>query len=153
MSDNCIFCAIAAGRLPASVVYRDATCLCLLDIHPIGRGHALVIPLSHAARWSDLPAGEREHLLRVASRVLLAQQQIGMARDGANLLLNDGSAANQHIPHLHIHLIPRRNGDGLPVVARFAARMLNLFGRSRRREELDLLAAQLAAGLSDSPLG
>jgi histidine triad (HIT) family protein len=81
--------------------------------------------------------------------VLAAQQRLGLARDGANLLLNDGSAANQHIPHLHLHLIPRCRGDRLRVLGRFAARMFNLFGRRQRRALLDSLAAELAGVVSE----
>ncbi|GGY14682.1 HIT family protein [Paludibacterium paludis] len=149
MSRTCLFCEIVAGRLPASVVLQDEACLCLMDIHPVGRGHALVIPRRHAARLHDLPAGEREHLFGVAERILAAEQRVGLARDGANLLLNDGSAANQHIPHMHIHLIPRSRGDGLRVMGRFAARMLNMFGLRQRRDVLDALARQLAADMAD----
>lgn len=151
MPRPCIFCDIEAGRLPASVVYQDDRCVCLMDIHPVGRGHALVIPRRHAARLHELPDDERAHLLGVAGKVLTAQRRMGLARDGANLLLNDGSAANQHVPHLHVHLIPRQRGDGLRVFGRFAARLLSLFGRRQPRDELDRLAAQLADALRQDP--
>jgi histidine triad (HIT) family protein len=140
---RCIFCDIAGGTAAASVVYRGETCLAFMDVHPIRQGHVLVIPIEHSARLDEIDPRARQELLTTASRVLAALRKSGLARDGANLLLNDGSAANQHVPHVHIHVIPRTRGDRLKTIACFVGRMLNVFGRSAKRAELERVAQEI----------
>lgn len=144
---DCIFCGIASGRLPASVVHSDADWLVVMDIHPIRTGHALIIPRRHEARLAALAVSERERLFVLADAVVRAQEAAGYAEGGSNLLLNDGVAANQHIPHLHLHCIPRRRGDTVGFGLRLLARTFGLFGRSVDRGELDRSAQAIAAHL------
>lgn len=141
---DCIFCGIASGRLPASLVHQDQDWLAVMDIHPIRVGHVLIIPRRHVARIAELSAPAQQTLFGLADRVLRAQEATGHARGGANLLLNDGVAANQHIPHLHLHCIPRRPGDALGFGSRLLARTLGLFGRKTGRGQLDAIASDLA---------
>lgn len=147
----CIFCGIADGRLPASAVYRDAEWLAVMDIHPIRRGHVLIIPTRHVSRLSELERAEQQRLFALADAIVRAQESAGFAAGGSNLLLNDGVAANQHIPHLHLHCIPRRRGDTVGFGLRLLARTFGLFGRSVEREELDRVAATIAERLPASP--
>ena len=108
---NCVFCRIAAGELPAEIVYQDERVIAFLDINPLNPGHTLVIPKAHVERLSDLPAELTGPLLAAAVRVAkAAQEALGAA--GVNLVLNDGRAAGQAIPHLHLHVVPRFSGDG-----------------------------------------
>lgn len=145
--DNCIFCGIASGRLPASLVYEDAEWLAVMDIHPIRHGHVLIIPKRHVGRLAELDLAERHRLFVLADAVVRAQEAAGFAVGGSNLLLNDGVAANQHIPHLHMHCIPRRRGDTVGFGLRLLARTFGLFGRSVNRIELDRVAGVIAARL------
>ncbi|MBL8300684.1 MAG: HIT family protein [Rhodanobacteraceae bacterium] len=147
-ASSCPFCAIAAGKLPASIVYRDADWLALMDIHPLRKGHVLIIPQQHLAHLADLGDNQRDQLLALAARLLQAQQQAGFAAGGANLLLNDGSAANQHVPHLHLHCIPRRPGDSLRLIAGLISRVFGFFGLKAARVRLDEQAALLRSELT-----
>lgn len=137
----CIFCSIVGGEAPSVTLIRDDTCTAFLDIHPVSRGHALVVPNQHAAFLTDLPVDVQRHLLAVAASVLAAQRRCGLSAEGANLLLNDGTAANQHIPHVHIHVLPRARRDGALLVARLAGRVFNVFGRGAPWQELEATAS------------
>lgn len=143
----CVFCAVVAGRAAASVVWQDDVCLAFMDLFPLNEGHVLVVPRTHAPLLNDLPGATRDHLFRVACRVIAAQKAIGLHADGANLVVNDGQPANQHVPHVHVHLIPREGGDLAAIGVRMATRFLNPFGMDARRRRLDALAARLAAAM------
>ncbi|MCD9032933.1 HIT family protein [Luteimonas sp. Y-2-2-4F] len=145
---RCIFCDIAGGRLPASIVHRDAHWIAAMDIHPIRAGHVLIVPSRHVARIAELEPAAQRRLFALADAVLRAQEAEGLAAGGGNLLLNDGIAANQHIPHLHLHCIPRRRGDTVAFGLRLLARTAGLFGRRADRAQLDASARALAAHLA-----
>jgi len=140
---QCIFCQIVNKELPASVVYEDDLCLVFMDIFPIKPGHTLVIPKNHGAFLHDLEDKERQHLFIVANAVLQAQRSAGITQNGANLLVNDGKAANQHVPHVHVHILPRDQGDIGKVAWTFLTRMLNIFGKDKKRAKLDGLAKDI----------
>jgi histidine triad (HIT) family protein len=145
---SCIFCAITRGDMPASPVWEDDVCVAFMDLFPLHEGHVLVVPRDHAALLNQLPDTTRDHLFRVACRVIAAQKAIGLHADGANLVVNDGAPANQHVPHVHVHLIPRDGGDIGRVSWRFATRFLNPSLRTAaHRRRLDDIAAKLAAVL------
>jgi histidine triad (HIT) family protein len=140
----CIFCEIIAERLPASIAYRDQDWLVLMDIHPITEAHALIIPTRHCAHLSDIDAAGRQALFDLAAATMAAQESAGFSIGGANLLLNDGIAANQHIPHLHLHCIPRKNGDLLAFARRMVLRTVGIFGFRVSLGRLDRIAEKLA---------
>lgn len=146
---GCIFCDIVAGRAPASIVAEDAHCIAFMDLFPVSEGHVLVVPRTHAPLVGQLEPAVRAALLEMACRVMAAQQRAGLAVDANNLLVNDGKAANQHVPHVHLHVIPRRGHDLGGILGRFATRFLNPFGLDARRRRLDALAARLGAALRD----
>lgn len=146
-ASRCIFCRIGAGELPASVVHQDDDWLVLMDVHPVRPGHVLVVPRVHLPHLAQFDANTRNGLIEWADRILRAQQRAGFAAGGANLLLNDGVAGNQHVPHLHLHCIPRRRGDGLKVLGGLMTRMFGMFGRAAPRARLDRQAAELRAAL------
>ena len=135
--------------MPASVVYEDEKCLVFMDIFPIKAGHTLVIPKAHGAFLHELDDTLREHLFKVANAILLAQRAAGITLDGANLLVNDGKAANQHVPHVHIHILPREHGDIVKVAWTFLTRMLNFFGKDKKRAKLDRLARSISQHLPE----
>lgn len=142
---SCIFCDIVAGKAPASVVYEDEQALIILDLFPVREGHALILPKQHEQYVERLDDELAAHLLRLARRLVRAQQAAGLRADANNLLINNGAAANQHVPHVHLHVIPRLKGDTLSRAFVWATRLLNVFGMQRRRARLDALAARLAA--------
>ena len=109
-SENCIFCKMAAGRIPVAKVYEDEVVLAFLDIGPVSDGHTLIIPKRHFERLDDCPS---ELLSEVASRLGKIATAVRRATnaDAYNLLCNNGRAAGQIVEHLHFHLIPRKAGD------------------------------------------
>lgn len=109
---DCIFCKILAGELPARIVDEDERTIAFMDIAPATRGHALVIPRSHA---TDLLSVEREDLSAVAlaAQRLAARMKERLGADGVNLLNSCGAAAWQTVFHFHVHVIPRYEDDPL----------------------------------------
>jgi len=109
---NCVFCKIVAAEIPASVVYEDEETLSFLDVGPLAEGHLLVVPRDHYERLSDL-APERcakmASILPVLGRALLQVTQAA----GFNVLVNQGRVAGQAVPHVHFHIIPRKENDQL----------------------------------------
>lgn len=145
-----IFDYLIAGKLPASFVYQDDQCAAFLDIRPVSQGHTLVIPKRSVVVLEELDAEERDHLWRIGNRIARAQQ-IALGSEAQHFLLNDGPVANQSVPHVHLHVIPRYRGDGwqtLGLLMRNVA-MLKIPPKEnpRLREELDSIAAKIAAAL------
>lgn len=112
LSRPCVFCDIVAGRVPASVVYRDERVCAFMDIRPVNPGHLLVIPLAHAAGLTTLESGTGAQMFRVGQRLAEAIRRSGVRCEGINVLLADGEAAGQEVFHVHLHVIPRYLGDG-----------------------------------------
>ncbi|AJD48573.1 HIT family protein [Alcanivorax sp. S71-1-4] len=147
MSD-CIFCQIATGAAPASIIHEDDQALVLLDLFPVREGHVLIIPRQHGQYVEEFDDASLAHLMSLARRTIIAQKAVatknpGMVIRGHNLIINDGKAANQHVPHLHLHVVPRQGGDSLAMALTWATRMMNVFGVAARRERLDRLAGLL----------
>jgi histidine triad (HIT) family protein len=112
MADDCVFCAILAGDLPAAIVDEDELTISFMDIAPATRGHALVIPRTHAL---DLLSVSTEDLgaVAVAAQRLAGRAKERLGADGVNLLNACGSAAWQTVFHFHVHVIPRYSDDPL----------------------------------------
>lgn len=140
---SCIFCDIAARKEPGSIVYEDERAFILLDLFPVRAGHALVIPKQHEQLVENLDDELASHLFALARRLVRAQKAAGVEADANNLIINNGKAANQHIPHVHLHVIPRLKGDTLSRAVVWSTRLLNVFGMRERRRELDQLATRL----------
>lgn len=143
-SSECVFCDIIAGRGEASVVHRDSQCIAVMDICPVNPGHVLVIPLNHARDLAELETGTGGVLFETARRIAAAVRK-SLNADGINLLLADGEAAGQEVFHVHLHVLPRFQGDG------FGHKFPPHFGRRPPRAELDGVAATIRAllGLAD----
>lgn len=110
MSD-CIFCRIVRGELPCAKLYEDDAVLAFMDIGPIVKGHALVIPKAHVDPLTAATPDLLGRLIVVAQRIAAAQLA-GLHADGVNLHQANGACAGQVVPHLHIHVIPRFQNDG-----------------------------------------
>ncbi|PID44007.1 MAG: HIT family protein [Gammaproteobacteria bacterium] len=123
-----MFCNIAAKNEPSVVVHEDDDCLAFMDIYPLGKGHVLVVPKQHATRLEELGNSTQGHLFDIANKIIEAQRKAGFGQEGTNLLINDGKAANQTIPHVHIHLIPRKSGDLIQSIVRLAMHLSGFFG-------------------------
>ena len=113
--DNCIFCKIANGEIPAATLYEDEDFRVILDVNPAAKGHALILPKAHAANIFELPDDKLQKAALLAKKVA-AKLKDGLNCDGVNVLQNNGSAAGQSVYHFHMHLIPRREGDNLGLL-------------------------------------
>jgi histidine triad (HIT) family protein len=111
---DCIFCKIVSGDIPSVKVYEDDRVLAFMDINPINDGHLLIIPKSHAGTIHDI--AEPDFLaVMAATRKLAIAVKKALNPDGINLMQLNGKAANQVVPHLHVHIVPRWSGDGVTV--------------------------------------
>ena len=137
MTDACIFCAIARREAPARVVHEDERTLAFMDLFPLTRGHALVIPKVHSDNVLDASPDDVVAVARTAQTVAQAAMR-AFAPDGLMVLQTNGAAAMQTVFHLHVHVLPRYVDDAFKVS--FDRRM----GTS---EELDDTAATLRAAL------
>lgn len=135
MDTSCIFCAIAAGQAPASIVYQDDDTVAFLDIRPMNQGHLLVIPRRHAASLADLDSMEGGRCFQVAQQMAAKLRQVGIPCEGVNLFLADGAVAGQEVFHVHLHVIPRFAGDGF--------RLDVTWPTPPSRDELAALAARI----------
>lgn len=108
----CVFCAIVEGKVPCHKVFETTRAMAFLDVNPIRPGHTLVIPKAHAA---DLTEVGPEDWVAVNELVLWVTERTRkvLGAQGNNLFVASGVAAEQSVRHLHIHVIPRREGDGL----------------------------------------
>lgn len=112
MAADCPFCAIIAGQLPASLVWEDATALAFMDLRQAVPGHVLIVPRQHVETLDALDEETAAHLMRLAVRIARASQA-AFAPAGFNLWQSNGEAGGQEVPHVHLHVQPRRSGDGL----------------------------------------
>jgi len=112
----CVFCAIAAGSAPSIRIHEDDDYLAILDIRPFTRGHTLVIPKRHSVDLTDTPASTLAGMLALGQRIARATRISGLAATGNNLAINDGKSAMQSVFHIHLHVIPRRDGDKVSFV-------------------------------------
>jgi histidine triad (HIT) family protein len=110
----CVFCAIVAGEAPAIRIYENDGYVAILDIRPFTRGHTLVIPKNHTVDLTDTPPETLAEMLAIGQRIAKAARSTELA-DATNVGINDGSAAFQTVFHVHLHVLPRRNGDKLSV--------------------------------------
>jgi len=108
--ENCIFCKIVKGEIKSQKVYEDEETLAFLDINPVNKGHVLVIPKDHYENIFDIPKDKLSKVMEVAQKIAIAIKKMGA--DGVNIVSNNGKAAEQHVFHLHIHVIPRYYNDG-----------------------------------------
>jgi histidine triad (HIT) family protein len=109
MTASCVFCRIASGELPGNIVYRDARVVAFLDASPLFLGHTLVVPVDHVATLDDLPPELIGPLFEVVRRTSVAVQR-ALDADGSFVATN--TRISQSVPHVHVHVVPRNEGDG-----------------------------------------
>ena len=107
---SCLFCGIANGEIRASIVFEDDISLAFLDHRPLFHGHSLLIPKQHFETLTDLPSALVQPLFQNA-KMLTGAIETAMQAQGTFVALNN--RVSQSVPHLHIHIVPRRKGDGL----------------------------------------
>jgi len=107
---RCLFCRVVSGDLPGHVVYEDELTVAFLDHRPLFPGHALVVPRAHVETLLDLPSAAVAPLF-AAVQVLARAVERGLGAAGSFVAVNN--RVSQSVPHLHVHVVPRRAKDGL----------------------------------------
>ena len=110
VDDNCLFCRIVSGELAAAVVYEDDNSIAFLDHRPLFHGHTLLVPREHVETFGDLPAAQVEPYFK-AAQLLARSLESAMEAEGTFVAMNN--RVSQSVPHLHVHVVPRRKKDGL----------------------------------------
>ncbi|HYK67482.1 MAG TPA: HIT family protein [Streptosporangiaceae bacterium] len=136
---DCVFCDIAAGRVPAHIVLDDDDTVAFLDARPVFKGHLLVAPREHVVTLPELPAPRVGPFFSQVQR-LSAAMPVALGCQGTFVALNN--VVSQSVPHLHVHVVPRTRGDGLRG-----------FFWPRQRYESDAEAADYADRLRGALVG
>jgi histidine triad (HIT) family protein len=111
-AQDCIFCKIASGQIPATKIYEDDVVVVFLDTGPVSDGHTLVMPRKHVEQVHSCPPELLGQIWTRLSKIAGAIVSVTGA-DGYNVLCNNGRAAGQIVDHLHFHIVPRKTGDGV----------------------------------------
>ena len=139
---NCVFCRIAAGKIPAKVIAQNEAAVALLDAFPLAIGHTLVISKSHQAKVQDLGNAEAQWLFELACRAAAAVEG-ATGTPATTIAIHNGREAGQEIPHVHVHIIPRKQGDGAgPVHSMFRNRPA-----ASSPQEMDSLCSKISSYL------
>ena len=110
MADDCLFCRIVSGEVPATLVYTDKNAVAFLDHRPLFHGHTLLVPRDHVETLVDLPHTLIEPFFEAAQSLARAVE-IALKAEGTFVAMNN--RVSQSVPHLHVHIVPRRRKDGL----------------------------------------
>ena len=141
-SRGCAFCDLIHGAGEVSVCYEDADAIAFMDIQPVNPGHVLVVPKQHHESLLDIPHELAMHLFEVAMKLGPVVRRVSAAQ-GTNIVVNSGRAAGQDVFHYHVHLIPRRVGDGFEIQLPFGGSSMP------DRTQLDACAARIISELRD----
>lgn len=112
--DNCIFCKIIKGDIPSRTIYEDDSYKAIMDVSPASKGHVIVLPKTHVANIFEIEEEDLAGAVIVAKKVAAALKK-AFNCDGVNILQNNGEAAGQTVFHLHVHVIPRYEGDTVNI--------------------------------------
>jgi histidine triad (HIT) family protein len=109
---DCVFCRIVKGEIPSARIFESNSAIAFLDVAPAAKGHALVIPKKHFETLFDVPEKDLREIIVAVKNVASAVVDAAEA-DGFNIIQSNGVSAGQVIPHVHFHIIPRKQGDEL----------------------------------------
>jgi len=139
---SCPFCDLIHGAGEVSMCFEDAEVVAFMDIQPVNAGHVLVVPREHYESIEDIPPSLASHLFQVSMQLAPVVKHVAGA-EGLNLVVNSGKAAGQDVFHYHVHIIPRKKGDGFDIPLPFAG------SEMPDRTVLDMNAARIIAALRD----
>ena len=114
MKEDCIFCKIIKGDIPSFTIYEDELFKVILDRFPAALGHALIIPKEHYKDIFELPQ-EVAQMLYPLAKEMATKIKTAMDAEGMNIVQNNGEVAGQSVYHFHLHLVPRKAGDGITL--------------------------------------
>jgi histidine triad (HIT) family protein len=141
--ENCLFCRIVSGELPAVVVFEDKDTLAFLDHRPLFPGHTLLVPREHHETLAELPPEQVGPLFKNAQTLARAVES-AMEAEGTFVAMNN--RVSQSVPHLHVHIVPRRRKDGLKGF--FWPRT-----KYKTSEEMELVQQKIGAALKKNNAG
>jgi histidine triad (HIT) family protein len=127
---GCLFCGIIGGEVGASIVFEDDLAIAFLDHRPLFHGHCLLVPKQHFETLTDLPVGLVEPFFQTA-QLLARAVEMAMEAEGSFVAMNN--RVSQSVPHLHVHVVPRRRKDGLKGF---------FWPRTKYTDEAQMLAVQ-----------
>ena len=110
MSENCVFCGIVRGEVSAPIVFEDETSIAFLDHRPVFPGHCLLVPREHFETLADLP---RDLVAPFFTNAQLLSRAVELALEAHGTFVGINNRVSQSVPHLHVHIVPRRRKDGL----------------------------------------
>src|SRR5215204_401459 len=139
---NCILCKIIAGEIPAKIIMQNEKAMALLDAFPLAPGHALVIPKSHYAKVQLMSEHDAMAVFEIVWKIAGAVE-IGSEVNASTIAIHNGSEAGQEVPHVHVHIVPRKKGDGAgPIHSMFKIKP------KLSPQEMDSLSDRIASNLS-----
>src|SRR6478736_4157351 len=145
-ASHCTFCDLIHGAAEVSVCHEDSDAIAFMDIQPVNNGHVLVVPREHYESLLEVPEELGMHLFKVTRKLASAVRRVSGCED-LNIVVNSGAAAGQDEPHYHVHIIPRREGDGFDIPLPFNG------SEMPDRTLLDAYAARIGAALRDPMKG
>lgn len=114
MNNECIFCKIIKGEIPSFTIYEDEMFKVILDRFPAAPGHVLIIPKAHYSDIFELPQEVASKIYPLAKKIASRIKEV-MGTEGINILQNNGEVAGQSVHHFHLHIVPRKVGDGITL--------------------------------------
>ena len=129
--DNCIFCKIAQKKMDAKIIDENENAIAFLDAFPLTAGHTLVITKNHYAKLQDVDYDQINQLFNLANKILPSIEK-GTGVQSTLIAIHNGKDAGQEIPHLHVHIVPRKLGDG-------GGSIHSMFDSSHRLEEREII--------------
>ena len=141
---NCIFCKVIAGKIPAKVIVQNEKAMALLDAFPLAAGHSLVIPKSHYAKVQQMRKQDAMAVFEIVWK-LAGAVETGSEVNASTIAIHNGSEAGQEVPHVHVHIVPRKKGDGAgPIHSMFKVKP------KLSSQEMDSLCERIASNISSS---
>lgn len=137
--DTCLFCKISENIIPSNKIYEDNKYLAFLDISPLNEGHSLVIAKEHQEHIEDYSEETCSGLLKVAHKIIRKMKKSNIKYDACNILMNNGIASGQEVPHAHLHIIPRHKSDN--IIKKFETKNINNYQKidlKKTKLELEL---------------
>ena len=134
---QCIFCQIIAGNVQSKKLYEDEKAIALLDINPANPGHTILLTKEHYSIMPQLPDDEVAHIFKVAKSLSNSMLR-GIDAQGTNVLVSNGIAAGQRAQHFMVHIIPRKENDGINFV---------LPQHTMEQKDIELVGNKLLAAL------
>jgi histidine triad (HIT) family protein len=136
---DCIFCSIIEKKIESTFVYEDEFVIGIMDLFPATEGHVLVIPKVHSELITNIDDTYVEKMFSAAKHINIGMRKTTLRLEAVSFVLSDGKSAGQEIPHAHLHIIQRYQGDGIGF------RFGNKFRLSRT--ELEKIAAEIKNNL------